>query len=159
MNTIDSKLLAKYVIDKIGNMPHLKLQKLLYYIDAWHIAVLDRPIIEEKFEAWMHGPVLRTIWNDYKDYGVMTLNNLVSIKDNEKDIIEKSIEQSLTKDQIELMNDVLNEYGDKSAYHLECLTHEATPWLEARKGIEPAEQCSNKISKETTKDYYRKSLY
>jgi uncharacterized phage-associated protein len=159
MNTTGSITLAKYVLAKLGQMPHLKLQKLLYYIEAWHLAILDCELIPDKFEAWMHGPVLRNIWYHYRDYGMMTLNNLVYIDEHEKNTVEKIMEQYLVQDQIELINDVLNEYGDKSAYHLECLTHSERPWVEARKEIEPAEKCSNEISKKTMKEYYSKLLY
>lgn len=49
-------------------LTNLKLQKLLYYADAWNLALRDRPLFEEKFKAWVHGPVLTSQYHRFKDY-------------------------------------------------------------------------------------------
>jgi uncharacterized phage-associated protein len=59
---------------------------------------------------------------------------------------------------VEMISDVLAEYGDKSPYHLECLTHSEKPWLEARRGVADGEASSNPICKETTKRFYQSRL-
>ncbi len=51
---VESELLAQYVAFKLGKCSHLKLQKLLYYIQGFHLARFDNPIIDEDFEAWVH---------------------------------------------------------------------------------------------------------
>ncbi len=54
---VDSLLLSEFILFKYGPMSHLKLQKLLFYAQALHLAYFDEPIIEDDFEAWVHGPV------------------------------------------------------------------------------------------------------
>ena len=124
---VDSIELAKYVICRMKakgkTINHLKLQKLLYYIQAWHLVYTDEPLIEDEFEAWLHGPVLRKVWNYYKRYSVM-LDDLPC---------EENCNIDITEEQKQIIDDVLDEYGEKTGYYLECLTHVETPWLEARK--------------------------
>lgn len=155
---IDSVELAKYILAKRGKMSHLKLQKLLYYIEAFHLAYFQESVIKDDFEAWMHGPVCKKVWNAFKEdskpvYGLLAMPE----KDARHAI--RTIEEALSEDQLEIIGDVLKEYGDKSSYHLECLTHVELPWREARRGVAPDASSSNKISKRTMMQFYRKSLY
>ena len=48
---------------------NLKLQKLVYYAQAWHLALRDVPLFEEDFEAWVHGPVIPALYQEYKKFG------------------------------------------------------------------------------------------
>lgn len=58
--------LAIYVFARIQRLNHMKLQKLIYYIDAWHLVFFYEPLINENFEAWVHGPVVREVWDFLK---------------------------------------------------------------------------------------------
>lgn len=63
---------AKYFLSLQGNdagdaISNMKLQKLLYYAQGFALALLDKPLFDEDFEAWAHGPVLRCIYNKYKN--------------------------------------------------------------------------------------------
>ena len=146
-----SKYVIKYVNDMGHEVSHLKLQKLIYYCDAWHNVFLENPLINENFEAWMHGPVVRQLWNHYKD--VSTLNGILNV--NEDDCTTLNI----SEEQLEVLNDVLDEYGNKSAYYLECLTHEEKPWIAARIGFAPADKCDRIISKTLMEEFYGAKIY
>ena len=61
---------------------------------------------------------------------------------------------NLSEDQLELIFSVLNKYGSLTSYELEMLSHSEKPWLEARQGVPPHERCTNKISRQTMKDFY-----
>ena len=63
--TIDAIVLSNYILKHYGPMSHLKLQKLLYYCDAYSLAYFDNPLIEDDFEAWVHGPVCRRLIHYY----------------------------------------------------------------------------------------------
>lgn len=151
---ISSIDLSQYILNCFNNksesINQLKLQKLVYYIDAWHYVLLEKPLIHENFEAWMHGPVVRELWNHYR--GESVLNAPIS-----SDIYNCNLDVS--KEQLEVINDVLDEYGDKTPYYLECLTHEETPWIVARKGYAPSDRCTEIISKEIMKEYYSSKIY
>ena len=140
--TVDVLEVAKYILfrmaEKGKTLNHLKLQKLLYYVQAWHLVYADEPLFDEEFEAWLHGPVIRKVWNYYKTFSIM----LDTLPYEETEI-------NITEDQRELIDDVLDEYGDKSGYYLECLTHSEKPWQEARKQGE-----NTVIDKESIKNFY-----
>ncbi|KGR90178.1 hypothetical protein CD30_13085 [Ureibacillus massiliensis 4400831 = CIP 108448 = CCUG 49529] len=156
LQRMDSIILSKYILGYINEMGlevnHLKLQKLIYYVDAWHMVFLKEPLIDEDFEAWMHGPVVRNVWNYYKEKSIL---NAV-IPSSEETI---SLENYLSEEQIQVINDVLDEYGNKTPYYLECLTHEEKPWLTARIGYAPSDRCEERISKNIMKEYYTEKLY
>ena len=57
-----------------GTITNLKLQKLVYYAQAWHLANFDKPLFDAKFEAWVHGPVIPGL---YEEYRVSVINRLL----------------------------------------------------------------------------------
>jgi uncharacterized phage-associated protein len=148
--------LSKYIINYVSkfkdDMSHLKLQKLLYYVDAWHLTTFEQPLFKEEFEAWVHGPVIREVFNHYK--GESVLNGILQPKE-----LDYQLDDYISEQQIELVNDVLDEYGKQSPYHLECLTHDELPWKEARRGYSWSDRCEEKISKSTMKKFYSEMAY
>ena len=72
---------AKWFLQK-ESMNQRKLQKLCYYAQAWHYALCGTPLFDADFEAWVHGPVNRDIWNYFRDQGYW------DIEPSELDIIE-----------------------------------------------------------------------
>lgn len=124
-------------------MPHKKLQKLCYYAVAWHYALYDSILVDDdKFEAWVHGPVSSTLWFDYKDYGWAPIPQL-----DEKPAFDIDTEDFL---QI-----VYNTYGEFSGHKLEGMTHDEEPWKEARKGLDENKPSNNPIDPEIMKRYYK----
>lgn len=121
----------------------LKLQKLLYYAQSWALALLDRPLFDDDFEAWAHGPVAPAIYGEYKSYGW----NAIDVPADEVAIAED--------DDRALLEEVYRVYGEKRAKTLEMLTHQEDPWKNARGGCEPEGICKNVISKESMKIYYK----
>ena len=154
--TINPVDLARYVIVKLGEADHLKIQKLLYYVEAWHLVFFDSSIVDEDFRAWVHGPVLLSVWHELKDYSTLTRGVVVKKEFREKFV--HKVEKQLDHDQRQLIKDVLGEYGGKTGYHLECLTHAEAPWRSARRGLAPEEKGSRKISKREMKAFYRERL-
>lgn len=150
----DSIDLSRYILAKCGKMPHLKLQKLVYYAEAYHLAYFEAPLIDDDFEAWMHGPVSPKVWHFFKDLDAPVYNSIEIDAENAKAAIAK-LDSIISEDQIDLLKDVLDGYGKESAYHLECFTHQEKPWIDARKGYSPDSKCSVKISKQTMAEFYR----
>jgi uncharacterized phage-associated protein len=123
------------------SITHLKLQKLLYYAQAWAMVVFKKTLFEEDFQAWMHGPVLPSIWESYKHYGF----DSIPLCD---------FEDTLPNEVQELLEEIKSVYGEKSAKYLEELTHSEWPWREARAGL-PIEARSTKfISKNAMVEFY-----
>ena len=120
----------------------LKLQKLLYYAQAWRLVLRERPLFSEAIEAWVSGSVVREVWDRYKAYKY-------------HDIPQPDTENiEFLEDEIEVLEEVWESYGELSARQLRDLTHSETPWLNARNGLEPAEKSVNPIPHEDMKVYY-----
>ena len=91
---------------------HLKLQKLCYYAQGFHLAIFGRPMFDEPISAWMHGPVIRPSWEKYRDYRSDALP------------IPKEIDASKYDEPTqEILDDVAFTYGQFSAWALRNLTH------------------------------------
>lgn len=98
-------------------LTHLKLQKLLYYAQGFHLAIFGQPLFPDEIQAWDHGPVVSSMWAVFRQYGNMP------IPAPEGDCVT-----SLTEEQRDLLNDVWNAYGQFSAWKLRNMTHAETPW-------------------------------
>lgn len=149
-NTIHASTIAKYFLWKAEKenktLTNKKLQKLLYYAQAWNLAIENDPLFPEKIEAWIHGPAIRSIWEKYKVFG------FGSIKEDVDDEIETKIKNK------EIIDEVWRIYGKYDADYLEELTHNELPWQEARGDIESNASSDNEISLATMRNYYRKRL-
>lgn len=150
--SIDSLVLANYILKHYGPMSHLKLQKLLFYCDAYCLAFFDKELISDKFEAWVHGPVCRKVYDQMKGASVLYTDMSYSPF---PDIDEDKIFDELPIDVKDLVGDVLENLTQWTGIELERATHRELPWIEARKGYSEAEKCHVEISKETTRTFYR----
>jgi uncharacterized phage-associated protein len=114
-------LTASGVEDAGEAMTHLKLQKLLYYTQGFHLALYNEPLFADRIEAWGHGPVVNTLWGVYRGYGAAPIP---AAEDFDPD-------ETLAAQQKALLNDVWNAYGQFSAWKLRDMTHREPPWRDA----------------------------
>lgn len=155
LQTIDSLVLGNYIIKHYGPMSHLKMQKLLFYCDAYHLAYFDCELITDKFEAWVHGPVSRIVYNSFKDKSVLYAD--LYFNQNEADNPDEDFNRLLSS-QSQLVTEILDNLSQWSDIDLETSTHKEKPWIEARKGYALGDKCSVEISKETTRLYYKAEI-
>ncbi|NIM15131.1 MAG: DUF4065 domain-containing protein [Candidatus Aminicenantes bacterium] len=141
---IKSKQVAEYLLglsepeygDIISN---LKLQKLVYYAQGFHLAIYDNPLFDEPIVKWEHGPVVESLYHEYKKYGP----NAIPVPG----FVDTSI---FSDEQKELLNEVFEVYGQFSAWKLRCMSHEEPPWKQAPlKGV---------IDLELMKKYFKTQL-
>lgn len=151
---VDLSLVAKYISLKVGKMSHLKLQKLLYYCYSLHYAYFDQELFDGDFEAWVHGPVSKTLWNNVKEHSLLYNDIIYEIEPGEQNPIE-IIQSKLTTDQIQLLEDTLSELGLLTGYELENMTHSETPWNKAREGYNEGDRCNEPINKDLIREYYK----
>jgi len=145
VNQIADWFLASIDREAGDTISHFFLQKLMYYTQAWSLALNGKCLFDEDFEAWTHGPVLPSLWHRFKEFGWDSIPP--------EAIISKC---DLSTEDEKFLSDILNSYGDLSAKHLEELTHSETPWREARGNL-PIEVSSTQIiSKELMREYYQK---
>ena len=154
LSKIDSPTMAKYVCLKIGAMSHLKLQKLLYYCYALHLSYFDEELFEENFEAWVHGPVSRTLWDTVKKHSLLHSDIKYTLEKGEDDPI-KLVQSVLTSDQLQLIDDTLDKLGKLNGFELENMTHSEQPWNEARIGYKEGDRCGVILKKDSIQSYYK----
>jgi uncharacterized phage-associated protein len=143
-------LIADYFIglaNETGSLiTNLKLQKLVYYAQAWSLALNDgQSLFDDDFEAWVHGPVIFDLYNDYR---ALKWNPI------DKDVKLSEIEAKLDPETKTLLEEVAKVYFELDAYKLERLTHVEAPWIEARGSTPENEPCRNKIKKDIMRRYY-----
>jgi uncharacterized phage-associated protein len=133
---------AQYILEKTGEISTIKLQKLVYYCQAWHIVWEEIPLFSNKVEAWANGPVVPDLYQSHKGlYSIgpkSNIGNSSNLKSNEKESIDV----------------VVNEFGDKPTQWLVELTHLEDPWKEARGSCLPGERCTKEISLSSMAEYY-----
>lgn len=142
-NMANVKQLAKYILDQLGTMTTMKLEKLCYYCQAWSMAWDEIPLIEENFEAWANGPVCPELYHIHKGMYVISSTD-----------ISADYFGVFDDNQIDTINKVLQYYGDKEPFWLSELTHKEYPWAHAREGYAPGERCNQIIPLEDMQDYY-----
>ena len=129
----------------ISPMSHKKLQKLCYYAKAWYLALYDENIVEEHFEAWVHGAVQPELYQKYRAYGF-------------SDIPKVTDKSNIPEEFLSFAEEVYKAYGQLSGDDLERLNHKEKPWQLARKDCQPWENCRNVISEESMRIFYREIL-
>ncbi|MBF0552301.1 MAG: DUF4065 domain-containing protein [Deltaproteobacteria bacterium] len=132
---------AAYILQKLGEMTAMKLQKLVYYCQAWTLVWDEEPLFQERIEAWANGPVVPDLYDKHRGY------YLVKGWPN-------GDPTKLTATQKETIDAVLGFYGDKPSQWLSDLTHQEDPWAEARKGLAPGERGNELISEAAMMEYY-----
>lgn len=124
-------------------LTNLKLQKLLYYSQAWYLAIYNTPLFDEDFEAWIHGPVEPSQYHRFSRFRWQNITD---------DIVRPCFEKQVSDHLLE----ILDVFGSESAVALELMTHQEAPWIDAR-GDLPAEYSSkNIISKDSMGHFYKK---
>jgi uncharacterized phage-associated protein len=107
--------LAEQIGEPVTNM---KLQKLLYYSYAWHLVEFNSSkLFGENIEAWQYGPVVPVVYRQYRSCGADNIKKSASGDTNNIDAKSK-----------EIIDEVFNVYGSKSAIELMRLSHSEAPW-------------------------------
>ncbi len=136
---------AAYILKKAGRTSAMKLQKLVYYSQAWSLVWDEKPLFRARIEAWANGPVVPELYKEHK--GQFQIDRW-----------PKGDESSLDGDERGTVDSVLGFYGDKPPYWLSQLTHRESPWSDARKGVPTGEPSNVVITHEAMSDYYSSLL-
>ena len=118
-NAIDiaKKIICMTDVEHGDSVTNLKLQKLLYYMQGFHLAFFGVPFFNEAIEAWTYGPVVPVVFQEFKKY-------------KKRDINPGNFEDHLvlTHEQQEMFDMVYREYSQFSAVALMNMTHTEGPW-------------------------------
>lgn len=124
----------------------LKLQKILYYAQGHYLAMFDKELFSEDFEAWAHGPANVQIYYEYKEYGFSAIDK------------PKGVVPNLDKSLVDFLYEIWNVYGIFDGKYLEYLTHKEKPWIDARGTCKDGEPCNNIISKESMRIFFKTKI-
>lgn len=129
----------------------MKLQKLLFYTDAWYTAFKNTSLFIEGFQAWIHGPVSRSI---YDRFHTKDLYSVVTREDMTESFNPKKIPKAI----ITHVKEVLNVYSKFSGSELEMMSQKEEPWVKARTGYGPTQLCQVELDKGLTGKYFAARL-
>ncbi|MCD0489985.1 DUF4065 domain-containing protein [Pedobacter sp. MC2016-14] len=139
---IANKIIASNDASQGEIISNLKLQKLLYYMQGFFIAVFDRKLFENEIEAWQYGPVVREMYEHFRTFGSGAIT-----------LTEDAEIASLTDEEHQLFKDVMDEYGQFSAIKLMNMTHEELPWKKVFNHTPQGE-----ISYDLLKEYFKTQI-
>lgn len=128
--------------EKDGSVTNAQLNKLLFFSQAWSLVLNNEPLFEEDFQAWDYGPVLPSVYHQFKSYK----------KNNIENVTDENYLSKFTDKQGDLLLDVYRAYGEYTAPKLIKITHaKGGAWDQVYIQGE-----NNIIPKELIKDYYSK---
>lgn len=148
-----SHYIIVYSNKKDYGVSNLKLQKLLYFVQAFFLINDCPPCFDEKIEAWDFGPVVPEIYREYKRYGGMDIPTIdYYVKFDKKNIWNTEriyYEDIISDDDKEMIQAVVDKFAHCSATFLVNLTHNQDPWINAYVNGQ-----RNEITKEDIKRYF-----
>ena len=167
-NKVNIKDMARYTILRLiqngDTICPLKLQKILYYMQAWHMVYFGRnnTLFDDIPEAWVNGPVYRNVYETYKSIPMyeqiqLTFFKIASSEDMHNEMRKLYESLSITEKQNEFIESIYRHYGTMSHDRLVYLTHSQRPWNNARKGLNAFEYTNEKIDLDDMFQYYSQS--
>jgi uncharacterized phage-associated protein len=134
---------AKFILEQQGEVTTMKLQKLVYYAQAWSLAWSGEPLFEEKIKAWREGPVVGTLHFEHRGRLAIQAKHL-----------QLGSSQSLSDAQRATIGAVLVFYGKRDPEYLSKLTHEEDPWKMARGELAADATGNEEITRDSMRHFY-----
>lgn len=137
--------IANFFIDLSASMEeelmtNLKVNKLVYFAQAWSLVRLGRKLFDEDILAWPYGPVVKSVYDTFKPCG----------KNNIEHVYGDYTADKFTSEELNLLMDVALQYGQYTATTLVNITHKkGSPWEQVYKAHE-----NNVISISSIKEYF-----
>ena len=137
--------IAKYVIrfcnDRNYSISNLKLQKILYFIQAEFLIETEQPCFEDRIEAWDFGPVVPNVYFEYRVYGGSNIPCTTT----------SQMIRTFSRRVRELIDGIVDQCAQYSASTLVDITHSQSPWIDAynRPGH------NNPITNESIIEYFK----
>lgn len=151
-NILSAHVIADYFLLRtqegdVDVMTTVKIQKLLYYAQAWCLAERGAPLFEEKIEAWARGPVCKEIYDRFK---TKAIHGIIDVSETTTVPLEE-----LQDEDINLLDKVWDRYSGLSSNQLVLLTHQEKPWQDAYGETPMGKKCDEVIPQEAMKSYFQ----
>ena len=135
---------AAYILEKVGDVSTMKLQKLAYYSQASCLVDKHEALFGNSIEAWANGPVIPDLFKAHRRKYVVNIESM--------DFCRKPCD--LDPNEKAVVDHVVNAIGSLSGSELSQLSHSEKPWLDARKDLNPGERSNRQITDEAIQSYY-----
>lgn len=136
---------AAAILAEHGPMQTMKLQKLVYYAQAWHLVKHGRPLFDNPIEAWSRGPVVEVLYRRHRRQNVVS-----SWRDGSA--------QRLSPPAARIVHEVVKSYGPMTGDQLSALTHQEAPWADTRGGLPDSAPSRAVIPLALMRDYYSRQV-
>jgi len=158
-----AKGVANYFLERAGlakgAIRHMKLQKLLYYAHGYHLAIVDEPLLNEPIQAWEFGPVVPSIYHEFKFFGNDPITEFATEGHEDKDRFNQGkpiVPPPTDSDAVAIMDRVWEVYGSLQDFQLSEMTHEdGSPWHSTKK--EKGVAKGTNIDDELIREYFLKN--
>jgi uncharacterized phage-associated protein len=128
----DARAVANFLLDHARgrglSLTQLSLLKLIYFAHGWYLSRFRRPLVENEFEAWEHGPVVRIVrdcFKEFKDRPITKRAEKIDIFTGEIQTVRPAIREA----DADFIRSVFDRYHVYSAGQLSEMTHEhGSPW-------------------------------
>jgi uncharacterized phage-associated protein len=157
----DARAIANFLLDyadrKEVKVTLLAVMKLIYYAHGWHLMKFGSPLINQEFEAWEHGPVVRVVWESFRGGGVRPITTRarrLEVLSNRQTVVCDAIGSEVEK----FLGDVFDAYGQVHALELSYMTHRrGSPWDEVWNAPSKRVQLGMRISNESIQAWFASS--
>ncbi|WP_284928662.1 Panacea domain-containing protein [Candidatus Phytoplasma sp. AldY-WA1] len=148
MNNQNNKInifdVANYIIQKKSELNHLRLHKIIYYSHIQSLIKRKKPLIDERLEAWLYGPVFPILYNHIKEN-----NNGFIVNPSKKGDFKK-----LNNEEKEIIDNIFNEIQKYKPFQISDITHQQKPWKD--KFYQPTPNWEKEITNQELIDYFCK---
>ena len=152
-----AKIIVNDAIDIGHPITNLKLQKLLYYVQAAFLVEYNTPCFDDDIVAWKYGPVVERVYNDFRIYGSNIINNRITqlrtAEFNGERIVFKTVDidsLNIPEKDATLILSIVNKFSTYTAWQMVELTHKETPWADTKIG--------DTISNDKIRTYFKNQL-
>ncbi|TFH54248.1 MAG: DUF4065 domain-containing protein [Methanothrix sp.] len=119
---------AKYLLFKANfdgeSITNLKMQKLLYYAQAWYLVNYSVPLFADPIKAWKFGPIVESAYHHFKRFRYSP----IQFANREK------IEEKISGKERKYLDDYYPIYIRHSASDLTQMSHDEAPWKSTVQG-------------------------
>jgi len=120
---------------QLAKLTPMKLQKLLFFTQSWHLKINKAPLFDDLFARWQYGPVIPSIYHEFKSYGAEIIKDYgkTIVKDDDRDfgfkVIIPEIDWEGDKNTVIFIDKIIEVYGGYTGWALSVMTHETgTAW-------------------------------
>lgn len=136
---------AAAFLDALGPMEAMKLEKLVYYAQAWSVAAGKGLLFDLRVEAWAQGPVVPYLYRQHRQQWFVN-----RWRSGRAERLDRAAQ--------DMVSWIVDRYGSFSGAELSDLTHSEAPWLEARGDLPDGAASQNQISVASMARYYRRQI-